>query len=93
MSIEMIQLVSWLCGAAFVLAVLGMIKYWPEKKPSAAKQQATKDNRAQVELHIERQRTLGERMIGDNDLPNRWDLLATLAMVGLILFGTFRGWW
>lgn len=89
----MLPLYNWLCGAVFVLAVFGMIKYWPGKNRPAAKQQATKDNRAQVELHIERQRTLGQRIIGDNDLPNRWDLLATLAMVGLILFGTFRGWW
>jgi hypothetical protein len=59
----------------------------------AKKQQATKANRAQVELHVERQRTLGERMIGDHDLPSRWDLLATLAIIGFILFGTFRGWW
>jgi len=57
------------------------------------RKQATKDNAAQIELHIQRQRTLGERMIGDNDKPKAWDLLATAAIVGLILFGTFRGWW
>lgn len=55
--------------------------------------QATKGNRAQVEQHIERQRNLGERMIGDNDMPSRWDFLATLAMVMLIMVGTMRGWW
>lgn len=59
----------------------------------AKKQQATKDSRAQVELHIERQRTLGERMIGDHDNARAWELIATLAVIGLILFGTFRGWW
>ncbi len=57
------------------------------------KRQATKDNRAQVELYIERQKILGERMIGDDDMPSKWDLLATIAIVGLVLFGTFRGWW
>ena len=59
----------------------------------AKKQQATKANRAQVELHVERQRTLGERMIGDHDNARAWELIATLAVIGLILFGTFRGWW
>lgn len=57
------------------------------------KRQATKDNRAQVELHIERQRILGERMIGDNDKVKPWDLVVTAVVVGLILFGTFKGWW
>lgn len=57
------------------------------------KRQATKDNRAQVELHIERQRILGERMIGDNDQVKPWDLVVTAVVVGLILFGTFKGWW
>lgn len=57
------------------------------------KQQATKDSRAQVELHIDRQRALGERMIGDHDNARAWELIATLSAIGLILFGTFRGWW
>lgn len=57
------------------------------------KRQATKANPAQVDLHIQRQKTLGERMIGDNDQPSKWDLIATLAMVLLIAFGTIRGWW
>lgn len=83
-------LIYWLCGAAFTAGVVGMIKYWPGKK---RREQATKANRAQVELHIERQRTLGERMIGDHDNARAWELIATLAVIGLILFGTFRGWW
>lgn len=57
------------------------------------KRQATKDSPAQVELHIERQRHLGERMIGDTDQPRLWDLLGTLAVVALIFVGTLRGWW
>lgn len=57
------------------------------------KKQADKASPVQVDLHIERQKNLGERMIGDNDQPSRWDLLATIAMVGLVLFGTFKGWW
>lgn len=60
---------------------------------SLKKQQATKDNRAQVELHIARQKELGELMIHDDDQPTGWDFLATVAIVGLILFGTFKGWW
>jgi len=55
--------------------------------------QATKCNKAQVEQHIQRQRDLGELMIGDNDMPSRWDLLATLGMVALMLIGHMRGWW
>lgn len=39
--------------------------------------QATKANRAQVELHIRRQRALGERMIGDWDKPTRLELAVT----------------
>lgn len=57
------------------------------------KHQATKDNRAQVELHIARQRKLGERMVGDNDMPSRWDFIGTLAIVALIFAGTLLGWW
>lgn len=57
------------------------------------KRQATKDNRAQVELHIARQRHLGERMIGDNDQPSRWELLSTFAVVMLIFVGPLQGWW
>jgi len=40
-----------------------------------------------------RQRNLGDRMIGDDDKPSKWDLLATISMVGLVFFGTLRGWW
>lgn len=57
------------------------------------KRQADKASQAQVDLHIERQRNLGERMIGDNDQPSRWDFIATFAMVMLIFVGTLRGWW
>lgn len=55
--------------------------------------QATKDNRAQVELHIGRQAQLGERMIGDNDRPKRWELIVTLAVIVVLGFGTMKGWW
>lgn len=57
------------------------------------KRQAERDSAAQVELHLKRQKALGERMIGDHDKPGRWDLLATLAMIMLIMIGTLRGWW
>lgn len=57
------------------------------------KRQADKANQAQVELHIQRQKELGELMIGDDDEPSKWDLLATVLVVGVVLYGTFRGWW
>lgn len=43
--------------------------------------QATKANPAQVDLHIQRQRRLGERMIGDWDKPTWLELTVT----GLVL--------
>lgn len=52
------------------------------------KAQATKASTPQVELHIQRQRHLGERMIGDTDAPRKWDLIITLAaIVTLVLLG------
>lgn len=47
--------------------------------------QATKASPAQVDLHIRRQKLLGERMIGDNDQPGRWDLIVTLALIVFIV--------
>jgi TRAP-type C4-dicarboxylate transport system permease large subunit len=81
-------LINGLCGGAIAIAIYGTIKCLTAKK-----QQATKDSRAQVELHIERQKALGERMIGDRDDVRAWELIATVAVIGFILFGTFRGWW
>lgn len=49
--------------------------------------QATRANRQQVEQHIQRQRTLGERMIGDNDKPRGWELAASAFFIGLALIG------
>lgn len=46
--------------------------------------QATKASRPQVELHIERQRRLGERMIGDHDRPRIRELLFTAAVIALV---------
>lgn len=46
--------------------------------------QATKASRPQVELHIERQRHLGERMIGDHDRPRIRELLVTAAVIALL---------
>lgn len=50
------------------------------------RKQATKANRAQVELHIRRQRRLGERMIGDNDKPTRLELAVTGLVIAAIVF-------
>lgn len=49
------------------------------------RKQATKANQAHVELHIQRQRRLGERMIGDHDQPGKWDLIVTLAAIVVIV--------
>ena len=54
------------------------------------KTQATRANPAQVDLHAKRQRTLGERMIGDNDNPRGWELAASAFFLGLALIGM---WW
>jgi len=66
---------------------------WFGRMARKSKPQATKDNRAQVELHIQRQKELGELMINDDDEPTGLDVLVTLAIVGFVLFGTFKGWW
>lgn len=57
------------------------------------KPQATKAAPAQVRLHINRQRALGQNSIPGSDKPSKWDLLATLAVIALIGFGSLKGWW
>ena len=54
--------------------------------------QATKATRAQVEHHIERQRALGELMIGEHDRPRWVELVVTGAMVVCVLVAHARGW-
>jgi hypothetical protein len=56
------------------------------------KPQATKGSRAQVELHIERQRSLGDRMIDDDDMPTAIDLIATVLMVLAVFAAYAMGW-
>lgn len=56
------------------------------------KTQATKASPAQVRQHIQRQRCLGERMIGDNDEPRPFELFVTAVVVLAVLFGHARGW-
>lgn len=53
------------------------------------KRQATRANRAQVELHIERQRALGESMIDDDDKPEPIEFLIT----ALVLIALAVLWW
>lgn len=60
---------------------------------SRNRKQAERCTKQHAELHAMRQRNMGELMIGDNDRPSRWDLLATLVVVGIILVGSMRGWW
>lgn len=57
------------------------------------RRQATRANSAQVDLHIQRQKALGQNAIPGSDKPSKWDLLATLAMVVLIGYGSLKGWW
>ena len=47
--------------------------------------QADRNDPAQVALHIKRQRFLGERMIRDHDQPRKWDLIITGAVIVAIL--------
>lgn len=56
------------------------------------KTQATKNSRAKVELHIERQKKLGERMIHDNDEPTAIDLIVTGMFVLAVLAAWAMGW-
>lgn len=56
------------------------------------KVQAKRANRAQVEQHIQRQRDLGEKMIGGHDRVRWIELLATAVVVGLLVLSTFHGW-
>lgn len=52
------------------------------------KPQADKANRAQVDLHIERQRRLGDRMIDDDDMPTAIDVIVTVLLV-LTVFAAY----
>lgn len=47
--------------------------------------QATRANPAQVDLHLLRQRKLGERMIGDNDRPRAIELAVTAILVVIVI--------
>lgn len=57
------------------------------------KRQAERANKAQVELHIVRNRRLGEEAINDNDNPRKSELLVTLALILLVIGGSLLGWW
>lgn len=54
--------------------------------------QATRASQAAVRQHIERQRNLGELMIGDHDRPRWFELVFTAALVICVLFAHARGW-
>lgn len=49
------------------------------------KKQATKANAAQVELHIERQKHLGELAIDDRDEPTTLELIVTLIIFAICI--------
>lgn len=57
------------------------------------KRQAERANKAQVDLHIVRNRKLGEKAINDNDNPRKSELLVTLALILLVIGGSLLGWW
>lgn len=53
------------------------------------RKQATKANPAQVELHIERQKNLGERAIDDIDEPKAIELIVTAICIAIAVWLTF----
>ncbi|WP_313453365.1 hypothetical protein [Stutzerimonas nitrititolerans] len=56
------------------------------------KTQATRCSNAQAQLHSARQRTQGERLIGDHDRPRALDLAGSAAfLVAILLYGLYRG--
>lgn len=46
--------------------------------------QATRCNKAQAQLHAERQRCLGERLLRDHDRPRLIELVAVLLGLGAL---------
>ncbi len=55
------------------------------------RKQAERCNRSKVDLHIERQRRLGERMIGDHDLPSARELIGSAVIIALLLaYGKYQ---
>lgn len=63
------------------------IAQYAEKTYLSGRPQAERATDAQVDLHIQRQHALGERMIGDNDRPRWPEMLAT----GVLLVAAL-GW-
>nr|WP_294974958.1 hypothetical protein [uncultured Pseudomonas sp.] len=57
------------------------------------KRQATKATTAEIELHIERQRELGELMIGDVDKIRPIELAVTAIALALTFLDYKYGWW
>lgn len=56
------------------------------------KNQAKRANPAQVQQHIQRQRDLGEKMIGGHDSVRWVELLSTGIVLALLAISTFHGW-
>jgi len=57
------------------------------------KKQAVKCSEPHVKLHIKRQRALGEKMVGEHDMPRPIEMLVVTAVVLLALFfAAHRGW-
>lgn len=49
------------------------------------KTQAERATRAEIDHHIERQKTLGELMIDDHDTPRSVEILAVIVVVAIFL--------
>ena len=57
------------------------------------KRQADRVNPARVRLHIQRQRALGERMVGEQDYSSWPELLTTTVMIlAMLIYSAYRGW-
>jgi Flp pilus assembly protein TadB len=54
--------------------------------------QATRDSEAQVDLHIQRQRALGEKMVGEHDQPRLADMVVTVLLVVMVFSGYGLGY-
>ena len=56
------------------------------------KRQAKRANKAQIEQHIQRQRDLGEKMIGGHDSVRWPELISTAVVLVLLAASTFHVW-
>lgn len=59
----------------------------------SSKPQAVRCSTPQVNLHIARQRRLGERMVGDHDRPRWLDLtVSAILLTCIFAYGWYKGY-